>query len=225
MRRHSLTLLGTAAALLISSAPTRAATVDFIGYAHGSESVGFTLAYGGPASLDRSGSTGAGGFSTILNGNLPSFTTYCVDLYQFISFADPAYDGYVIKPGALHSFANTQANADLGRLYASAGSSVVDAHTEAAFQIAVWEIAFETSHLYDVGDGTARFTGTASTLALADSWVHNLGVNGVPITVLESERYQDVVYAPIPEPETYALMLAGLGIIGWLTRRNHRNRG
>jgi len=28
--------------------------------------------------------------------------------------------------------------------------------------------------------------------------------------------------APIPEPETYALMLAGLGLVGWLARRQSR---
>jgi len=26
-------------------------------------------------------------------------------------------------------------------------------------------------------------------------------------------------YAPVPEPETYALMLAGLGLVGWMARR------
>ncbi|OYW28321.1 MAG: hypothetical protein B7Z51_08260, partial [Methyloversatilis sp. 12-65-5] len=28
--------------------------------------------------------------------------------------------------------------------------------------------------------------------------------------------------APVPEPETYALMLAGLGLIGWAARRGPR---
>jgi hypothetical protein len=27
------------------------------------------------------------------------------------------------------------------------------------------------------------------------------------------------VAAPVPEPETYALMLAGLGVLGWASRR------
>ena len=27
---------------------------------------------------------------------------------------------------------------------------------------------------------------------------------------------------PIPEPETYALMIAGLGVVGWMTRRRQR---
>jgi hypothetical protein len=30
--------------------------------------------------------------------------------------------------------------------------------------------------------------------------------------------------APIPEPETYALMLAGLGAIGWVARRRKLQR-
>ena len=31
--------------------------------------------------------------------------------------------------------------------------------------------------------------------------------------------------APIPEPETYALMLAGLGVLGWAARRRQAGRG
>jgi len=29
----------------------------------------------------------------------------------------------------------------------------------------------------------------------------------------------EMVTAPIPEPETYALMLAGLGLVGFMARR------
>ena len=32
-------------------------------------------------------------------------------------------------------------------------------------------------------------------------------------------QYVGTVTAPVPEPETYALMLAGLGVVGWLARR------
>ncbi|RPI47354.1 MAG: PEP-CTERM sorting domain-containing protein [Betaproteobacteria bacterium] len=28
--------------------------------------------------------------------------------------------------------------------------------------------------------------------------------------------------APVPEPETYALMLAGLGMVGWMSRRRRK---
>lgn len=33
------------------------------------------------------------------------------------------------------------------------------------------------------------------------------------------------VAAPIPEPRTYALMLAGLGVLGFLARRRRSGRG
>jgi hypothetical protein len=31
-----------------------------------------------------------------------------------------------------------------------------------------------------------------------------------------------VIESPIPEPETYALMLAGLGLLGWVAQRRRR---
>jgi len=31
--------------------------------------------------------------------------------------------------------------------------------------------------------------------------------------------YADVALAPVPEPETYAMMLGGLGLLGFMARR------
>jgi hypothetical protein len=28
-----------------------------------------------------------------------------------------------------------------------------------------------------------------------------------------------IVFAPVPEPETWAMLLAGLGLVGWMARR------
>jgi hypothetical protein len=36
-------------------------------------------------------------------------------------------------------------------------------------------------------------------------------------------RGQFTEVTPVPEPETYALMLAGLGLVGWAARRRTRN--
>src|SRR3954454_20607151 len=122
-----------AASVLALSGQARADDVTFTGFAHGSESVNFSLF---APNVATSGAASAGGFATVLNGG-PSFVSYCVDVYQHISFGT-LYPEYT-SPGTSHTFANNRATADLGRLYANAG--LVDSSVEeAAFQIAVWEI-------------------------------------------------------------------------------------
>jgi hypothetical protein len=214
-------LLPLAAAIALSiAAPVHAENVTFTGFANGSQSVHFALDYL-DNTKDASGDVNAGGFTTILNGP-PSFETYCVDLYQHISFGTmyPEYSA----PGTGHLFANSRAYTDLGRLYATAGS-IDTSVREAAFQIAVWEIAYETTDgPYALGSGHATFTGgsaeSSGALTLASTWLGALGDGpGRSILVLESGDHQDVIYAPVPEPETYALFLAGLGMMGFMARR------
>ena len=127
MRFVPLTSIALTCAL--GTAAARADDVTFTGFAHGSETVAFSLV--APNAV-ASGTVNAGGFATILNGS-PSFVSYCVDLYQHISFGT-LYPEYT-APGTTHVFANNRAYADLGRLYANAG--VVDTSVEeAAIQIA-----------------------------------------------------------------------------------------
>ena len=218
MRKHLLSILGASLAL-VAAMPSSAATVVFSGFTNGSESVNFSVTGPHPTS----GAALAGGFATTVDGG-PSFEAYCVDLYQEISFGDP-YPEYT-GPGTTHVFANSRAYTDLGRLYATAGV-VNTAVSEAAFQIAVWEIAYETdSGPYDLSSGVATFsggdaaTGTPSALSLASSWLGNLTNGPYPsILVLESADHQDMIYAPVPEPETYALFMAGLAAVGFVARR------
>ena len=98
--------------------------------------------------------------------------------------------------------------------YATAGS-VNNATTEAAFQIAVWEIAYEaTGTASNLTSGAATFTGgtalSSGALALASTWLLSLASSGPAIGVLESRLHQDVIYAPVPEPSTVLLMAGGL---------------
>jgi len=204
---------------ILSMTPARADTVQFLGYSHGSVGVNFQVL----GSQATSGSTAAGGFLTKLNGLDPAFTTYCVDLYQFIAFNQPPY-GYVNVPASAHAFRNAGAALDLARLYSS-GHVVDTAVTEAAFQLAVWEIAYETTGAYKLDDGDARFSGAGtdaiSALGLATDWLGHLGSgNGYSVRVLESANNQDEVFATaIPEPGSFALALAALGVAGGATRR------
>ncbi|MEO5845431.1 MAG: PEP-CTERM sorting domain-containing protein, partial [Caldimonas sp.] len=145
--------------------------------------------------------------------------------YQTISFGTlfPEYGA----PGTTHVFANNRAYADLGRLYANAG--VVDNSVEeAAFQIAVWEISYETTAgAYALGSGAASFSGgtadSSGALGLAATWLAGLGNSaGRNINVIESSAHQDIIFAPVPEPSTYMLMLAGLMATVEISRRKRK---
>jgi hypothetical protein len=60
--------------------------------------------------------------------------------------------------------------------------------SEAAFQIAVWEIAYEAAGTaYNLASGAATFSGgtaaSSGALALASTWLLNLASSGPAITV------------------------------------------
>ena len=201
---------------------SQAESVKFTGFTHGSQTVTVTLA--GP-NTPVVKTVSAGGFSTVLNGGA-SFESYCVDVYQTIAFGS-TYTDYSFA-GLGHLFTNANAYADLGRLFNTAG--IVDtALEEAAFQIAVWEIAYEkTGNAYNVLADAASFSGgtaaSSGALALANTWVMSLNANSRPITVLDSREHQDVIYAPVPEPETVLLMAAGLLGVAGAARRKAKSR-
>lgn len=221
MRHLVCTLVAAACGLLASQA--RADNVSFPDFAHGSETVTFTMTTPNVAKTEN---VYAGGFLTILNGG-PTFESYCVDVYQTINFGAAPYPEYV-PVGSSHVFANSNAYADLSRLYATAGV-VADAVHEAAFQIAVWEIAYETTGAYDLTSGSASFSGgtaaSSGALTLASSWLNGLHGTGPTISVLESKDHQDLIYAPVPEPSTVVLMVMGLFGVAVAARRGVRLNG
>ncbi|MDO9316196.1 MAG: PEP-CTERM sorting domain-containing protein [Burkholderiaceae bacterium] len=204
------------ACLALCAAHAQASVVQFQGFAHGSEYVEFSLsssAYQG---------TQAGGFNVLLNGSM-NIATYCVDLLQHINLSG-SYNDFTQVNGSAHLFANSRANDDINRLFTSAGELVHDATTEAAFQLAVWELAYETDTDYSLNDGIAKFHGSIGAVGFANDWLSHLGSKtSVNLQVLESRTFQDQVFANrVPEPSSAALIVAAMMGLGAVQRRRKR---
>ena len=230
--KHILSRQILGACLVLGATQAHATLVDFQGFANGSRTVNFALS---SPNITTSGFTEAGGFNTLLD-NTKLVTSYCIDLYEFLSFSDPAYTNYNLVDGSLHAFKNTRADTDIGKLF-SAGHLVNNATAQAAFQIAVWELAYETSTNYDVNSGAARFFGGSAAdpggaLSLASDWLRQLSsiTNTSDIQVLESVtrgnlagRQDQVFVNRVPEPSSVALAMAALLGLGFVTRQRQRH--
>lgn len=164
----------------------------------------------------------AGGFNAVFQSN--SFTSYCVDLSQTFSWGS----SFAVTPySAATFFGSTRADA-MNRLYTQHFTEVDTITESAAFQLALWEIVQEGTSSYSLTNGNGSFyvVSTASggsAVSLANTWLSGLAsgpTGGYQLTVLHSATKQDqLMPTPIPEPETYAMMLAGLGLLGLAARR------
>jgi len=106
-----------------------------------------------------------------------------------------------------------------------------------AMQLAVWEIAEETSSSLGLSSGDGSFYLSGSTTAhpynnaaadsLAISFINNItsgswtATGGYTLSYADSAFKQDqlLLTAPVPEASSLAMMLAGLGIIGFVAAR------
>jgi hypothetical protein len=175
---------------------------------------------------------GAGGFNASYDpvGAVPanSFVAYCIDLAQTFSWNTGFY---VTENTPVSLFGNFAAGA-LDRLYTQHFASATTPTLSAAFQLAVWEIISETgaSTYSALGLGSGAFqatSGNTTARSTADSWLQNLGAGGsggYTLTALVGPNNQDQMMAtPVPEPETYMMLLAGLGLMGFVANRRRRN--
>lgn len=87
----------------------------------------------------------------------------------------------------------------------------------AEFQLAVWEIVFETSGVYNIGNGSLRSNDlNAGTNALLSS-LDGLGPKA-NLVALTHPEYQDML-AQVPAPGAIGLGSFGLTLLGWLRSR------
>jgi hypothetical protein len=247
------------ACLALGAAASQAGTLTFNSYADGSavrtSEQAINLQQNGGSTISLNGDA-AGYNVTFVDaaGVASTLTTFCIDLDGYAGFAAPTA-AYTIIPASASPLLTAAMTADIGKLYtvANANGNSIDTQSEfAAMQIDIWEIEYEGSvtnpHSLSTGNltvgsgsptsvnGVAQTLASASTLALAQSWLDQLptATSTYDVSVLDhglsrlsaDTPYQDQVFAtpmsvttPVPEPSTYALMLAGLAAAGCVARR------
>ena len=232
--KKSFVRTAIAATLMAGAAlAAQAQTVTITGWTFGTGN-GVTSTWPGGAEVGL-----AGGFDATAAGiaGLPdgSFQTYCVDLAQtFFGPPSAALTGYSLISGASNTTAFAAGGwgvnaatitANLGKLlgYVASSAGLVDTSTEStSLQLAIWNTIYDTDSTVASGafSDTSPYAAYATALLTGAA---SFSGSSVALQVLHSDTNQDfLVTTPVPEPSTYALMLAGLAGVGFVARRRAR---
>jgi len=101
----------------------------------------------------------------------------------------------------------------------------------ASFSTSLWSTASESNSGNELAIGTSVNTSPGAWFSIysfapltPDASPYFIHINGVTLDTSTSAVYSgNMTLAPIPEPETYAMMLAGLGLMGFIARRRQSN--
>ena len=195
-------------------------------------------------------SGGSGGFKTYDLTTDPNrkspFQTFCVDIFHDFGFAVDSVDS---SPTGTPSGLSSASILNLDRLYTQYGSNIASTSSsnlnQSAFQLAIWAIvndgsAINSNGMFNLTSGQPLQITSGSpdnAVSLAQQWLTSLAntassYNAEFLMVqnqgaVGTTGAQDVVYftpaSPVPEPQTYAMLLAGLGLVGFIARRR-KNR-
>lgn len=211
MKQRHFRLTGLAAAALLAVSAAHADNLNLTG----------TQAYAGDGKLaialvQPSAPTSAAGLFNVQNLTTgTSFLAYCIEQSVSAGSGSQSYSAAAyVAPSAVQELYD--------RFYSTALTTQKGA---VAFQLALWQLTGGQSV------SSYTFVSVAGAQSLASSWLDTVNADNTPFAQQYSliqwtnASYQDVVQAvPVPEPETYALMLVGLGAIGLVARRRQQSR-
>ena len=180
-------------------------------YTGGTEVLGGTL-------VGRSAAAFGTGNVTVLGGRLAGATTVLGDLRNEAGTVGPGEDGVfgtLAVAGSFTQLAGGTLDFDIGSggsgdSLSLAGSAVFGGTVDVSFVDGVTAAGVYT--LISANHYSGRF-GALLVSGLGDGLTASLvySAGGVSLSV-----------TAVPEPETYAMLLAGLGIVGWMSRRRQR---
>jgi len=200
---------------LVAAVTAQASVVGSLGGGFGS-----FLSLSAASALVGAGGTLGGSFATISNGTIYSSDQPFADIPAGLVFeskflsAGPGPNN--AEPTTLHI--NGSGTPYISFLWGSPDTynqlTVVSTHAGGGSPDMQ---SFTTASIGLPGDGNQSFSAYVRFQALAGSLITDLIFNNSPaINAFETANYS---ITPVPEPETYALMLAGLGVIGFIVRR------
>ena len=176
----------------------------------------------------HSGLVYAGEFQLTGDNGFGDFGAFCIDLVQYLGGGG----SFVEMPNLLTASVVDK----IDRLYTSAYAMVTDSLNAAAFQVALWEIVYddETPGGFNLDSGnflTALKSNSTEEYnpaveAKAESFLAGLagaGTGAYQLTFLQSDQSQDLVTAtpaPVPLPAAGWMLIAGMGGLVALRRRN-----
>ena len=217
-------LLGASA--LAANATTYHVDYQVAGNAFGNENLKqqVKIGTGTPGSGLYEGKVYAGQFQLNGSGALGDFAAFCVDLLHTLQVPNT------------YTHVNNLFGADvldnIDRLFTSAYSMVTDSLNAAAFQVALWEVIYDTSptagfdldsgNFLTVDDGNGvEFNPAVETQAeLFLTGLSSAGTGGYNLTFLQTPNGQDLVTTtPVPLPAAGWMMVARVGGLIAMRRR------
>jgi len=219
-----LLVMPMAIAAAFATQSASADTLSYVGPAYGFVST--TGVVTSPAAIT---STPAAGGFLMQNASAPgdSFLAWCLDVQGWLT-SPAAYslltgtDFYTGTAGAVKIDA-------LERLATAVLPYVNTKGESGAFQLAVWEIINETAGPYGLASGNFTVASASDgAYDLAGQWLTKLNDGTFSADTMTLSVWKDVnkqtqdlaVFAtPVPEPEIYAMMGIGLGLLAWSRRR------